>query len=423
MHRTDEAVARAHLLRGCYDAAIAAVQPAVAMRQPLGSLPIPTLPPAILAIGKASIGMADALVGWLAVHEMRPAAMLTVTHVAPPVAGVSPIIVGDHPTPGFRSAAAAGAVERWVRALPPDVAVHVAISGGASSLAGAPVPGLDAMDLRHTLEKLLVSGAPIDMVNAVRKRLLRLAGGRLGLMLTGHQVFVWIISDVPGDRISTIGSGPLSGDPWSNDALAEALRSAGLWDTIASSVRAALCVETVKPGDARLANIRPTVVATGAVAMTAGLMHAHSNGTAAEIGGVLSGDAAQMGGEIAHRMAAAPVGTVLAWCGETTVTLGAAHGTGGRSQEVALAAARVISQSSFVGSVLAASTDGQDGPTDVAGAIVDEATTQRIAAAGVSVEDALKLHNVTPALERAGALFRTGPSGTNVADLVFTVRG
>ncbi len=410
------------LLREIHRAAVAAVQPDAAVRAALdGSTPADA-PQWIIALGKASSGMAAAIVAWLATHGREPAGGIVVTPDA--LAATShpllQVIAGDHPLPGDRSRRAADSIGETVDRIPHDAVVHLAISGGSTSLVAGPLPGLSMEDVVRTFELLLTAGLDIHEMNAIRKRVTRWSAGRLALALRGRAIHVWIVSDVPGDDLSSIASGPCTGDPWTREQVRSLVTRHALDKLLPPSVRRALEVETPKPGDPALHHIVPRIVASNRVAVDAAVREAARRGFAASAAPErLTGDAAGAGRAIARFMLGAGDDCVRVWGGETTVTIAGEHGTGGRSQELALAASHELRGSAVT--LLAAGTDGRDGPTDAAGAIVDGETWDRIAAAGRDPERDLARHDAYNALEAAGALITTGLTGTNVMDLVIAV--
>jgi hydroxypyruvate reductase len=410
------------VLRACYDAALAAVEPVAAMRRALGD-DGPKHPAWIISVGKAAVGTAQGLVEWLAAGQRAVAGGLIVSRApcehAP---GNLLALAGDHPVPGTRSQAAADALSRLTGSIPAGAEVHIVISGGTSALLAGPLAGLTQHDVTDTFALLLDSGLDIHQSNAVRKRITQWSAGRLALALTDRALFVWLISDVPGDDIATIGSGPCTGDAWTAQRVRELVRDHDLDRRLSAAVRQALTIETPKPDDARLASVKPTIVASIRTALEGAAARARAFGlTATVMDQRLAGPAATMGRTVADRLRATAPGTLLIWGGETTVALDANQGRGGRSQELALAAAERLRDLDGNRAVLAAGTDGRDGPTDAAGAIVDGTTWQRIAAAGHDPADALARHNAYPALAAVDRLVRTGDTGTNVSDLVLAL--
>jgi glycerate-2-kinase len=414
------------LLRRCHAAAIAAVQPEVALREPLAGDAAPGSDCWVIAVGKAAHGMAAALARDSLARGGRVMGGLIVGVDPARPDGLLPTVVGDHPIPGARSDRAATALAELVLRVPPGASTHVAISGGASSLVAGPLPGLSMVDVTTTFEMLLTSGLDIHEMNAIRKRITRWSAGRLALALEGRRVRAWVISDVSGDDPASIASGPCSGDPWTADAVQRLLASSGLADRLPPAVLAAMAHETLKPDDARLAGVATRIVANNHGAMVAAADEGRRAGVAVTlIDQPLRGEAATMGRQIAAEMQrrASSSPQLLIWGGETTVAISGSGGTGGRSQELALAAARELDITGAAGVLLAAGTDGRDGPTDAAGAVVDARTWQRIAAAGRDPDADLARHDSYAALAAAGALLRTGPTGTNVMDLAIAFTG
>lgn len=419
-------------LRALFDAGIAAVDPRSAVLRALRDAGTPATPVHVLALGKAAPAMARGAVEHLASLGMRPAGGVVVAAAGPAAeATILPIVVGDHPVPGDGSARAADALGRAARAVGGGDECWVLVSGGASSLAAGPADGLPAGVLPALFEALLRSGAPIGTVNAIRKRFLRWGAGRLAAALRPARVRVLAISDVPGDRPDEIGSGPCSPDPLRAAEVRALIAGAGLAATLPRELARYLdaCihgvppVETPKPGDPAFDAVSFSIVANNAIACDGVMAHARSMGWTPVRGEALSGDARGAGERIAGALLApGPSRLVcLVHGGETTVPLGTAAGRGGRCQELALAAARVLHGHRGV-ALLAAGTDGRDGPTDAAGAIVDDTTWGRSVGKGAEPEHALARHDSYPALDAAGALLRTGPTGTNVMDLVIGLR-
>jgi glycerate-2-kinase len=408
-------------LRRCYDEAIRAVQPERALGRVLPSLQARTSPCWIIAVGKASTGMANGIVTWLAANDLAPAGGIIVgAEDHPPPHRALRVMTGDHPIPSGRSAAAAAAIGATIGQIPREASVHVAISGGASALIAGPLPGLTSDDVTSTFKALLSSGLDINEMNAIRKRVTAWSAGRLAAALIGRELHIWVISDVPGDDLGSIASGPCTGDSWTRDDVARLVDEHHLADALTPAVRTALTRETLKPGAPELAGVEPVIVANNRTAVDAAADAARALGCQAQVmTRGLRGDAAKMGREVAATLAArADSRSIFIWGGETTVTIVGTAGTGGRAQELALAAASELATCHRAALVLSAGTDGRDGPTDAAGAIVDGTTWGRIEAAGRDPSKDLAHHDAYPALDAVGALMRTGPTGTNVTDLV-----
>jgi glycerate-2-kinase len=369
------------------------------------------------------------------------------------------VMPGDHPVPGNRSFTAAQRVGDLCTGLRPNDAIIVLVSGGASSLIAAPARGISEADLSALFELLLGSGLAIGETNAVRRRFSRWGGGRLALALAPRAAHCLALSDVVGDDLATIGSGPCVPDPTTAREVARILEQAGLTRRLPSSVRDFLTgstrgviPETLKPNHPAFAHVTARVVANNRAALDGATVRAFELGLPARIvTAPITGDAAARGQELARSLLAlremTPRGErrCLVWGGETTVKLGrplgraartppptagntalalapaAEHPLGGRCQEFALAAARVLGAAGEHAAgitILAAGTDGRDGPTDAAGAVVDGTTWAAIRAAGINPDDALATHSSYAALDAANALIKPGPTGTNVMDVV-----
>ncbi len=396
----------------------------------------------LFALGKAAQPMAQAAVAWLAERRREPAGGI----VVPPAGAAGPhpalaVVVGDHPEPGPGSLAAAQALGRATARVGPGDEAWVLLSGGATSLLGAPVDGVSPAHLTELYSLLLGSGLDITAMNRIRKRFSRWGGGRLAAALAPARVRVFIVSDVIGDDLASIASGPCVPDPASAADVRTALESCGLWDRIPAPLRDRVTAverreapETPKPGDPAFARVETRLIASNRLALEAAATQASALGLAPRVmEPVLSGEAADAGRRIAATVLTycqrsgsqpEPAPACLIWGGETTVTLGAApSGRGGRSQELALAAAERLAAAPAgrAPAILAAGTDGRDGPTDAAGAIVDPDTWSAIRRAGRDPARDLAAHDAYPALDAAGALLRPGLTGTNVMDVVFAI--
>lgn len=378
----------------------------------------------VLALGKAACPMAAAVER---VAGDRIAGGLAVTrdgHGAP----LSRMAVREagHPLPDARSEAAAHeALACAARARPGDLLL-VLLSGGASALTACPAVGLDLDDLAGTTRVLLACGADIHEMNTVRKHLSAFSGGWLARAAGSEAVAVLAVSDVPGDRLDVIGSGPCTPDPSTYVQALSVLSRYGVEEGVPRAAREALLAgargarpETPKPDDPGFPRVRQTIVARNADARQAALVQARAEGLdGRDLGEVLTGEAREQGVRLV-RLARETAGSRPAcWVagGETTVTL-RGPGRGGRNQELALAAALALAEEGPEVALLAAGTDGSDGPTDAAGAFVDAGTVARGAAAGADAAAALAANDSYGFFAREGGLVTTGPTGTNVMDL------
>jgi glycerate-2-kinase len=421
------------LLLDLYGAALRAADPAAAVRHELTERPLASAAPVhLVALGKAAPGMAAAAVAVLDASKTAFAGGVVVGASAPSKGNAAlRNLAGDHPLPGPGSARAAEAIAEGISAMPANHQALVLLSGGASSLAAAPVDGVSAEDLSALWTFLLGSGRDIVAINTVRKRCLRWGAGRLAGALAPRPVTVLCISDVIGDDPGIVGSGPCAPDPtWGREVLRLLESLAGSRD-IPPSVRRLLerqasgaLPDTPKPGDACFRNVTTHIIASNRLAVQGVAFRAKELGLPVLAGASdLAGEAREAGTRIGAFLRAGGGGAnCFVWGGETTVSLGgAAAGLGGRCQELALAAAAELDDVPGV-ALLAAGTDGRDGPTDAAGALVDGATWARIAGKGRDPEVDLTAHDAYHALDAADALLRTGPTGTNVMDVVIGLR-
>ncbi len=427
------------LLESCLAAAIRAADPRPAMDRALATRTPPDLPVFIIATGKASQAMAESLVAWLAQHGRGPAGGVVVgTEVGAAIHPSLAALSGDHPLPGAASRAAAQAIHQLIGTIPSGAAVHVAISGGASSLIAGPLPGLAMDDVVELFRLLLHSGLDINAVNAVRKRVTRWSAGRLALACHPSRMTTWIVSDVPGDDIATVASGPCVVDPWTVDTVNAVLQQSGIDAQMPVGLRAAFRRDTPAT---LVPEVESIVVVSNTTAMQGAAAAAQEAGCVIRMADEqISGSAAATGRHLAattiraarewhaqnasledEGFGAAIKPLLLVWGGETTVQIAGEPGRGGRCQELALAAAEALEVSPHPVTLLAAGTDGRDGPTDAAGAVVDETTWGRLHESGIDGSAALAAHDTHTALDAVGALVRTGPTGTNVMDLVLAV--
>ncbi|MDJ0850232.1 MAG: DUF4147 domain-containing protein [Myxococcota bacterium] len=384
---------------------------------------------ALFAAGKAAVAMARACEERLG---ERIASGLVITkegHGAP----LERCLVREagHPVPDARSERAGREALAFVGRTGPGDVLCVLLSGGASSLLACPSEGLTLGDLADTTKLLLGSGADIEELNTVRKHLSRVAGGQLGRSARAERIEVLAISDVPGDRLDVIASGPFAPDPSCFADALGVLDRRGLVAAVPEAVRRHLEAgargqrdETPGPDDASLARVRTTVVAGNRRALEAAREATLRRGLHPRVvAEPLAGEARDEGRRLAtlgRALASGAPGCLLAG-GETVVTV-RGSGRGGRSQELALAAALELEGGAPV-ALLAAGTDGTDGPTDAAGAYADEGTASRGRRAGVDPRAALDANDSHTFFAAEGGLFVTGPTGTNVMDLVLVRTG
>lgn len=409
----------------CFAAAIAAVAPGAAVERALSGLHRPHFTH-LVALGKAAMPMAEAATRWQGGqgHTWRASV------VVPPHGSGGQLLdltvePGDHPVPGARSVKAADAIAQLANQLDAGDHVLLLLSGGTTSLAGAPITGVSLGSLQAIFRMLLASGIDIHGANMVRKRFLRWGGGRLAEALAPATTFTLAISDVPGNEPATIGSGPVSPDDSSEQAVAAILAAHGLElpadaSTALAAMRTGERAGLPPSGHPCFSRVTYRVIASNRTALEAASATAASLGYAVDMEpDGLSGEARDLGARIARRLRSLPPGERRAVIlgGESTVTLGVSSGEGGRNQELALAASRELRGVSDT-VLLAAGTDGTDGNSSKAGGLVDGATWARIADGAAQLEQ----HESSAALASAGAEFHTGPTGTNVMDVVIGLR-
>jgi hydroxypyruvate reductase len=432
------------LLVDLYRAATAAAAPGPALAARLEQVDLdPSRPVWILALGKAALPMAATAVEVLHSRGRAPEGGLVVA----PGGGPTPhsrleLVRGDHPEPGPGSLAAAESLAAAARRVRPSDEVWVLLSGGTTSLVGAPEPGITPSELTAIYALLLGSGLDITAMNRIRKRFSRWGGGRLARALAPARVRVYVVSDVIGDDLASIGSGPCVPDPTTATEVLALLEGAGLWSRIPESARQLVSSttsgktpETPKPGDPAFARVTLELVASNRLALEAAAKRAAELGLAPRVVETpLAGEASTAGASVAasllNNCGRVPIPqpsnspACLIWGGETTVTLSEnPTGLGGRSQELALAAARALDGAGNGIALLAAGTDGRDGPTDAAGAVVDGRTWNDIKTRGRDPSHHLAAHDAYPALDSVDALLKPGLTGTNVMDIVIGICG
>ncbi len=438
-------------VRAVVAAGIAAVEPERLVREYLEGHPdlLPSEGPVqVVAVGKGASAMARGAAGWLGERgrdRLAGGVLIAPEGVAKEGPDALRRFAGGHPVPNADGADGARAVLELARELGErseegeEGVLLVLLSGGGSALMTLPPEGVPLEDVQATTEALLASGAPIREVNAVRKHLDRLKGGRLARAAAPAPVVALVLSDVVGDPLDVIASGPLAPDPTTYEDAVAALQDRDLWEGLPESVRRHLErgvsgeePESPGPGDPCFERVTTRIVGNDALAAEAACREAERRGyrtsllstlmtgEAREVGRVLAG----LGLEAARRGHPAPACLVAA--GETTVHV-SGDGKGGRNQEVALGAALALDELSRDDdpSLLVASvgTDGIDGPTDAAGAIADASTAGRARELGLDAARALAENDAYPFFDAMGDLITTGATGTNVMDLMLVLVG
>jgi glycerate 2-kinase len=427
--------------RACFDAALRAVDPRAAAARALvrdgddlvlrgrdgAELARHRGPVCVVGAGKAAVAMAAAA-GAAAGSAL--AGGLVIAPYGATAAALGSIVLrhGAHPVPDAAGARASEALLALVRSCDRATLVVVVLSGGGSALLVAPGDGIPLADKQAVTRALLAAGAEIGALNAVRKHCSRVKGGGLArAAMRAAGCWTLALSDVAGDDLATIASGPAVGDPSTFADALEALERHGVRPpaSVAERLRRGAdgaLPETAKPGDPALARTRAAVVGGNADAVAAAAAEAARRGYAVTVEPQpLAGDAAAAGERLAAVLRVLPgAGPVALVAGGETTVRARPGGIGGRSQHLAVAAAVALAGTDAV--LLAAGTDGIDGPTDAAGGCVDGGTAARARAATLDPRAVLEATDGNRLLAATGDLLVTGPTGTNVADVVVALR-
>lgn len=395
-----------------------AIEPGRLVRQFLNSTELPEHEGLyLLGIGKA----AEAMV--LAAAEALPQftkGLVITKHALLPPRGRVQVIEGSHPVPDARSVMAGRAALLFAAELHEKDLLICFLSGGGSALAASPCTGIGLRDIQALTTTLLSAGAGIEDINTLRRHLDDLKGGGLA-RVTKARVLTLLLSDVIGDPVEVIASGPTAPDPTSGSDALGILDKYGI--AAPPNVYALLSAPRTReyPANGRVTNV---VIGNNELAASAALLQARQEGFSAEIlQTAVRGEASRIGARLGERLRIEAQQRPRPFClilgGETTVTLHG-NGKGGRNQELALAASEAIAGLKDV-MLISLATDGDDGPTDAAGAVATGATQERARAAGLDVSAYLARNDSYTFFETLGDLLKPGYSGTNVNDLIFLI--
>ena len=382
--------------------------------------------------GKAATAMVAALYEILG-SRLHGGLVVTKYDHADPALDTGPVDVVEagHPLPDAAGVEGATRMAALLASTTERDLVLAVISGGGSALLTLPSPGLELADLQATTGLLLRAGATIVELNTVRKHLSQIKGGGLARMAGGACVASLILSDVVGDPLDVIASGPTVPDPSTYAGALTILERYGLADSVHQAVRRHLesglrgqLPETPKVGSALFARVRNVIVGSNRLAAEAAVAEARARGlNALLLSTFVEGEArevarvaAALAKELVYRDRPVPRPACLVWGGETTVTV-RGQGKGGRNQELALAAALAMQDLPNV-LLVSLGTDGTDGPTDAAGAVATGETIARAASLGLDSFAYLEDNDAYTFFDALGDLIRTGPTGTNVNDLL-----
>jgi hydroxypyruvate reductase len=383
----------------------------------------------VVGAGKASAAMAQAIEDVLP-GRISAGIIITKYSHSLPLQKIQCLEAG-HPLPDAAGVAATSKLKELVSYLNADDTVLFLVSGGASALMTDLCKGIMLEDMQQLVKDLLASGATIDEINAVRKHLSYLKGGQFSRVAAPARVISLILSDVNGDPLNVIASGPTVGDPTTfGDALA-VIEKYGIRQRIPASILARLeagsvgkLVDTPEPGSAEFNNTTNILIGSNSISLEAARQTAIRKGYHPVIvDSRMEGEAEAIANRFVdaclvyqgHRPACLLMG------GETTVTL-KGNGLGGRNQHFVLAALLALQQRGVVAGqcpvILSGGTDGTDGPTDAAGAVLDGNLLQASAAQPSIAQAAFLNNDAYRFFESAGGLIKTGPTQTNVMDIV-----
>lgn len=420
MTRGEGVAALRETAQTCFALAVKAADPGLALRQALENAPFPLAPgrQIVIAVGKAAVPMvAEAL------RHLSPGAeIILVTNYEnaahlPEGFGRVQVFAAGHPVPDENGLRAGQAVMAALRGAGEDDRVIALISGGGSALLPAPVEGVSLADKARVNQLLLSGGLEITQMNLIRQNLSQLKGGGMLRLAAPAPVSAWILSDVIGDDLRAIASGPTVAPLGGRGQARDILRGAGLWDGLPASVRAHLSEsEEVATAPPKAMN---RLIGSNRQSLEA--IRGGAGRAVVIVDQPLTGDVEAAAGTILAAAEQAAPGSCIVWGGETTVTL-RGDGKGGRNQELALRVALGAAGINRPWVFLSGGTDGRDGPTDAAGGLVDAGSAARMRKT-VDPEALLANNDSNKALAASGDLLITGASGTNVADVQILLIG
>ena len=385
----------------------------------------------LLAFGKAACSMAKAAAEIIPKHRLasKPLAVTSYQNIAT-LSNVE-VMVAGHPIPDEAGQKAAKCIVEKLKSTEADELALILVSGGGSALLPYPAMGITLDDKKKTTDLLLACGGDIKQINCVRKHLSQIKGGHLAKLALPADTHTLILSDVVGDDLSSIASGPTVADKSTFSDAMEILKENNIWNKVPTNVQTLISKgvsgeinETPKPDEPCFNKASHTIIGSNSVSLKALIKASKDLGYKTDIfSPILCGEAKNAAEQIvlyAKKTTETGISSPLAIlsAGETTVTLNGT-GSGGRNQEMALAFAISSEKHGFTKNwvFLSGGTDGIDGPTDAAGGIVDPGTLGRIKKARANPENRLNNNDSYSALKKSDDLIITGATGTNVADL------
>ena len=332
-----------------------------------------------------------------------------------------------HPFPSHKGVEGVLQMFRLAEKSTPKDLFLCLFSGGGSALMPAPADGVTLEDKVATTDLLLKSGAVIGEMNIVRRHLSTFKGGRLAQKLEGAEVVSLVISDVPGDRFDTVSSGPTAPDSTTFAQARGVLEKYRIWHRVPASVRGFITKgargdfsDTPKPGSSVFRRVRNILIGSNRDARLAACAYLKAKGIPTSLHkGFYQGEATRVGVSLAKELLNGKGPRALVAGGETTVVV-KGKGRGGRDQELVLSAARSL-KGHGAATFAALATDGVDGPTDAAGAIADDSSVGRGLKLGLDPDETIESNDSYNYFSKVGGLLMTGPTGTNVNDIVVAV--
>lgn len=421
-----------------YRAAVAAVQPAALLPQYLQmednvllinnqSIPLVNTDLYVIGAGKAAAAMAQTVESILG-DEIKAGIVTTKYEHALPLEKVT-CIEAAHPVPDENSVDAVEQTISLLKQTKPNDVIICLLSGGASSLWAETPAGISLKELQQTFDLLLKSGASIDEMNCVRRHLTQIKGGQLLRHAPQAHWFTLIISDVPGDQLQDIASGPTCADATTFADAMNIIINYQLQQQLPTSVLHYLqkglkggLADTIKTGNELLKQVNNTIIGSNKTALAAAKQKAEELGyTVIVQEELLTGETAAAATAIMQKATQVHSNkpTCFLFGGETTVTV-TGNGKGGRNQHLALCALQHISNKPNI-TLLAAGTDGTDGPTDAAGAFADDAIRKAADDQQLSIKDVINDNDAYPFFEKVNGLLKTGATQTNVMDIVIVL--
>ncbi len=407
-----------------FKVAVAAADPKLSLRRALKELPLPTDLEGriiLIAFGKASIAlMEEALTHIPSDTQYQAIAVINYENFQA-IKGCE-VHTSGHPLPDENGVTASVRIIEILKNAGEKDFILTLISGGGSALLPAPREGLTLQDKIDTNHILLKNDYDIIEINMIRQHLSALKGGGLARIAQKSTIQSFIISDVIGDDLRVVASGPTASPIATKKEAADLLKIRGHWSLLPTNVKAILSKQQASRPDVLGTRIKNSLICSNRQSLLA-MQDAADLFDAKILNFALGGNVADAAGTIANDIHKNLENEAQAfiWGGETTVTI-KGDGKGGRNQELALRVTEKINTVTGDWVFMSAGTDGRDGPTDAAGAIVDAGTIGRLAQSGYNVKDFLDQSDSNSALKQSGDLLITGGTGTNVADVQLFLR-